>query len=95
MKIKQATKRVRKLDDKRSNERAAFTNDIQALRKRVTDYERHIKRLKHFVDKEDTEALLEELQNEHLSELDLGKLADEIHQIVSDVDHARRLKIRN
>ena len=60
----------------------------------MTDYERHIKRLKHFVDKEDTEALLGELQNEQLSELDLGKLSDEIHQIIQDVDHARKLKIK-
>lgn len=61
MKIKMTSKRVKKLDDRRTNERSAFTNDIQALRKRVTDYERHIKRLKTYVDKEDTEALLGEL----------------------------------
>ena len=52
---------MQKLEDKRTAERQAYINDIQALRKRVTDYERHIKRLKQFVDKEDTEALLGEL----------------------------------
>ena len=31
------------------------------MRKRVQDYELHIKRLKQFVDKEDTEALVGEL----------------------------------
>lgn len=55
------------------------------MRKRVADYERHIKQLKLFVDKEDTEALVGELQNPGLSELDLGKLADEINAVEEEV----------
>ena len=59
--LKSNTKRGKKIDAKRTTETSAFTNDITALRKRVQDYERHIKRLKTFVDKEDTDALVQEL----------------------------------
>ena len=93
--LKANTKRGKKIENKRTTETAAFTNDITALRKRVTDYERHIKRLKQFVDQEDTESLVQELQNGHLSEMDLGKLADEIHGIEEEVSAARRLKFRH
>ena len=60
-KLKANTKRGKKIENKRTTETAAFSNDIIALRKRVTDYERHIKRLKNFVDQEDTESLVTEL----------------------------------
>ena len=60
----------------------------------MQDYERHIKRLKQFVDREDTDSLVQELQNQQLSEMDLGKLADEIHGIEEEVAEARRLKFR-
>lgn len=56
--LKANTKRGKKIENKRTTETAAFTNDITALRKRVTDYERHIKRLKQFVDQEDTDSLV-------------------------------------
>ena len=56
-------KRSKKIENKRATETATFSNDVQALRKRVQDYERHIKRLKMFVDREDTDALVQELQN--------------------------------
>ena len=45
-----------------------------------------------YVDKEDTDALVEELQNQQLTELDLGKLADEIHKIEDEVEAARKFK---
>ena len=45
-----------------------------------------------YVDKEDTDALVEELQNYQLTELDLGKLADEIHKIEDEVEAARKFK---
>ena len=64
------------------------------MRKRVADYERHIKKLKLYVDREDTESLVQELQNQQLSEMDLGKLADEIHSIEEEVAEARRIKFR-
>ena len=56
--IKSVNKYGKQLEGRRNIEAQAFTGDIQALRKRVTDYERHIKRLKHYVDKEDTDALV-------------------------------------
>ena len=59
--LKENTKRGKKVEAKRTAETATFTNDIAAMRKRVQDYEMHIKRLKQFVDKEDTEALVGEL----------------------------------
>jgi len=83
--IKSNTKRGKKIEAKRTTESATFSNDIAVMRKRVADYERHIKQLKLFVDKEDTDALVTELQNPGLSELDLGKLADEIHSIEEEV----------
>ena len=82
------------LTDRRATETQAFTNDVQALRQRVQDYERHIKRLKVFVDKEDTDALVAELQNQELSEFDLGKLADEIHALHMEVNQARKIKVK-
>ena len=90
--IKKTAKRCKQFDGRRNIEASAFTNDIQTLRKRVTDYERHIKRLKLYVDKEDTDALVHELKNQQLTELDLGKLADEIHKIDEEVEIARRFK---
>ena len=48
--------------------------------------------MKLYVDKEDTDALVQELQNQELTELDLGKLADEIHKIESETEIARRFK---
>ena len=56
-------RRGKQIEAKRTAESQAFTNDIQAMRKRVHDYERHIKRLKLFVDREDTDSLVQELQN--------------------------------
>ena len=60
--LKANGKRGKKIDGKRTTETAMFQNDIQALRKRVQDYERHIKRLKLYVDREDTDALVQELK---------------------------------
>ena len=56
--IKKINKRGKQFDTRRAIESQAFISDIQALRKRVSDYERHIKRLKLYVDKEDTDALV-------------------------------------
>ena len=50
--------------------------------------------MKLYVDKEDTDALVQELKNQQLTELDLGKLADEIHNIDQEVDLARRFKAK-
>lgn len=88
------TQRARVYETRRDTDSVAFTNDIQIIRKRVLDYERHIKKLKHHVDKEDTESLVKELQNQQLTELDLGKLADEIHKIEEEIKEAKRLKVK-
>jgi hypothetical protein len=40
------TPKTKVLETRRDNENVAFTNDIQIIRKRVADYERHIKNLK-------------------------------------------------
>ena len=81
-------------ETRRDTDSVAFTNDIQIIRKRVLDYERHIKKLKYHVDKEDTESLIKELQNQQLTELDLSKLADEIHKIEEEIKEAKRLKVK-
>ena len=52
------TKRGKHSEAKRHRETQAFQSDVQSLRKRVTDYERYIKQLKEYVDKEDTEGLV-------------------------------------
>ena len=44
-------------------ESATFSKDMIVLRRRVQDYESHIKRLKVFVDSEDTDNLVKELRN--------------------------------
>ena len=56
--LKSNGKKGKKVDQKRQAETAMFQNDIQVLRKRVQDYEGHIKRLKMYVDREDTDALV-------------------------------------
>ena len=91
--LKANSKRGKKIETKRQAETATYSNDVSALRKRVQDYERHIKRLKMFVDKEDTDALVQELQNQSLTDMDLGKLADEIHTVEQEVAEARRLRL--
>ena len=75
-------------------ESATFSKDMIVLRRRVQDYESHIKRLKVFVDSEDTDNLVKELRNQKQNNMDLGKLADEIHGIEVEVADARRLKFR-
>lgn len=59
--MKAIEKRGKKIESKRTTESSAYSNDIQTLRKRVADYERHIKKLKLYVDREDTESLVQEL----------------------------------
>ena len=73
--LKVMTQRGKYTEGKRHTEAQAFQSDVQSLRKRVTNYERYIKQLKEYVDKEDTAGLVQQLiQNQQLTELDLGKL---------------------
>ena len=55
-------------------------------------YEKHIKKLKYFVDKEDTSALVKELAGtEELPSL--AQISDELHQVSVQVAESRRLRI--
>jgi hypothetical protein len=59
--IKKIEKRGRVTQDQRQRESGTFVKDVQTLRKRVGQYEKHIKKLKVLVDKEDTENLIKAL----------------------------------
>jgi chromosome segregation ATPase len=92
--INAQTQRAKVYETRRETENVAFTNDIQIIRKKVADYERHIKKLKYHVDKEDTDSLVKELQEQHLFEMDLGRLATEIANIEEEVANAKRMKVK-
>ena len=69
-----------------------YQGDINTLRQRVRQYEEHIKKLKKFVDKEDTEALVKELEEEK-NLPDLGQISQEIELVKKQVAEAKRIKI--
>lgn len=69
-----------------------FQGDVQTLRSRVQQFEKHIKKLKQFVDKEDTDALVKELEEEK-NLPDLSLIDQEIQQVTKQVSDARRVKI--
>lgn len=46
------------------------------------------------MDKEDTDSLIKELQDQHLFEMDLGRLATEIANIEQEVADAKRMKVK-
>jgi len=69
-----------------------FQGDVQTLRSRVQQYEKHIKKLKQFVDKEDTDALVKELEEEK-NLPDLSLIAQEIEQVTKQVSDARRVEL--
>jgi hypothetical protein len=69
-----------------------FQGDVQTLRSRVQQYEKHIKKLKQFVDKEDTDALVKELEEEK-NLPDLSLIAQEIEQVTKQVSDVRRVKL--
>lgn len=70
--IKKIEKRGRITQDQRQRESGTFVKDVQTLRKRVGQYEKHIKKLKVLVDKEDTENLIKALDaQKDLPDLDL------------------------
>lgn len=63
MELKSTEKRGKNVQAQRQRESGTFVNDVQTLRKRVSAYEKHIKKLKILVDKEDTQNLIKELDN--------------------------------
>ena len=90
--IKTIKQRGDDLSEQRVRESAMFQSDCTTLRQRVNQYERHIKRLKMFVDKEDTEALVQELEQEK-NLPDLSQIAKEIEQVARQIADARKVKI--
>ena len=92
--LKSTVAKGRAVEATRQREAHKFGSDVQSLKKRVSAYERYIKQLKEFVDNEDTEGLVQQLvQNQQLTELDLGKLQDEIHRVQLDVTAARKERV--
>lgn len=78
--IKKIQKRGAVTQDQRQRESGTFIKDVQTLRKRVGQYEKHIKKLKVLVDKEDTENLIKALDaQKDLPDLDL--IQQEIMQV--------------
>lgn len=69
-----------------------YQGDVQTLRQRVAQYEKHIKKLKQFVDNEDTEMLVKELEEEK-NLPDLNLITQEIAQVSKQVADARKLRI--
>jgi cell division protein FtsB len=53
--LKETKKRGVEAQSLRVRESAMYQGDLQTLRQRVSQYEKHIKKLKMFVDKEETE----------------------------------------
>ncbi len=69
-----------------------YQGDIQTLRQRVSQYEKHIKKLKMFVDKEETDALVKELEEEkNLPDLELIK--QEIASLNKQINDSKKIKI--
>ena len=69
-----------------------YQGDVQTLGQRVAQYEKHIKKLKQFVDNEDTEMLVKELEEEK-NLPDLNLITQEIAQVSKQVADARKLRI--
>lgn len=92
--VKAVVRRSEELTRLRTNETGTFRGDVQTLRNRVTQYEKHIKRLKQLVDKEDTVALIKELQSAAAGDLpDLDQIIEELAQVDQQVAHSRRIRI--
>ena len=51
--LKMTMQRGKHIESKRHTESQAYQSDVQALRKRVVNYESYIKQLKDYVDKDD------------------------------------------
>ena len=90
--IKKIEKRGRVTQDQRQRESGTFVKDVQTLRKRVGQYEKHIKKLKVLVDKEDTENLIKALDaQKDLPDLDL--IQQEITQVSRQIAAAKKQTI--
>lgn len=81
------------VESRRSTETGAFQGDIQTLKKKVSEYEKYIKRLKSLVDEEKTEELVDDLSNNQATDVDLGSLMEEIEKVEMEVLEAKRFKV--
>lgn len=86
---------------RRVTEFAAFPADVRAIREKVYDFERFIKRLKELVDEERTEALISKLfffnflgQLESMNTVDLDVLIEEIQKVAAEVYDARKISFK-
>ena len=66
--------------------------DVQTLKGKVSSYEKYIKRLKQLVDEEKTQELVEDLQENKVSDVDLEQVMEEIGKIEDEVNEAKRFK---
>ena len=71
-------KKIRILDKQRLTDGQSFKNDIQSVKKRVINFERYIKRLKSYVDEEQTTQLINELENTEVAQVDMEQLINDI-----------------
>lgn len=74
-------------------ETQTFKGDIQAIKKRVINFERYIKRLKKHVDEEKTAELITELENTDVAQVDMDALVKDIQKIEDEVKDAKRFKL--
>lgn len=81
------------IEFRRQREATMFSEDILTLKKRVTDYESYIKKLKDLVDQDKAEELISELTQNDQRRTDLIEIRQEIQKLKDEVDHSRRIKV--
>ena len=85
--------REENIEFRRQRESTMFSEDILTLKKRVTDYESYIKKLKELVDRDKAEELIGELTQNDQRRTDLIEIRQEIQKLKDEVDHSRRIKV--
>lgn len=84
--------KVKIIDQRRTTETQAFSADIQSIKKRVINFERYIKRLKRYVDDEQTAELIAELENTEVAQVDMDQLISDIKRVEDEVKTAKKFK---
>lgn len=87
------TQKEANIEFRRTREHAMFNEDIINLKKKITDYEEYIKRLKELVDKDKAEELIDQLTKNDQKRVDLIDIREEIKKLKQEVDGSRRIKI--
>mmetsp|Transcript_1423 Transcript_1423/g.2496 ORF Transcript_1423/g.2496 Transcript_1423/m.2496 type:complete len:108 (-) Transcript_1423:3-326(-) len=85
--------KIKIIDARRLTEAQSFTNDIQSIKKRVINFERYIKRLKKYVDEEQTAELITELENTEVAKVDMSQLLTDIKKVEREVKDSKKFKI--